>query len=210
MFKGMNKKGQEGLTLTTLLLIVLGVVVVVIIILGVTGVLGDIFSKKDTLPGNLEAATQSCKIAAQASLISSYCYEFKKLSDEEYANCEDSRIQNSLRQQNVDSSDLGCDGVLVTQAKVGVCEGKKDDVKLVSSNTETCGDLRSSELGELFNIKCTDPNDDTRVITGTQRAEGGLVAESLFRSSNNVPTFWSCVEVTAEAASTEDATPGSN
>lgn len=135
-----NRRGQEGVTLTTILLLVLGVVVVVVIILGATGILGDIFSKREALPGNLEAVTQVCKIAVEANLISDYCYEFKKIGDNEYINCQDARVQSALTSQGISSS-IVCTGGLVKNAAASVCAGlgskaKKEAAKFNGGNAE--------------------------------------------------------------------------
>ena len=96
----MKKRGQEGVTLTTLLLIILGAVVVVVVILGATGSLNFIFDKIKIAPGqDLEAVAQSCKIAASTGLRVDYCITFKEIKVDdvkEYVNCQDIRIQSSI------------------------------------------------------------------------------------------------------------------
>ena len=139
--RGLNKRGQEGITLTTLLLIVLGVVVVVILILGATGIFGDIFSKREALPGNLEAIAQSCKIAAGASLIADYCYEFKEVQDDEFINCLDPRIADSLVQQGI-SVEFTCNSALMVSAKKEICKDviatKVDNTFFNNNPTDNC------------------------------------------------------------------------
>jgi len=139
-----NKKGQEGVTLTTLLLIVIGVVVVVVIILGATGILGDIFGGgKKVIPSDLEATTQACRIAAAASLVNDYCYRFREIGDDIYANCEDARIKNALTQQEVDLTKIDCslgDADLMDNALRDFCEGKNDKVEIYTvAGKKTCG-----------------------------------------------------------------------
>ncbi|PIN89124.1 hypothetical protein COU60_04640 [Candidatus Pacearchaeota archaeon CG10_big_fil_rev_8_21_14_0_10_34_76] len=89
--KGLNNKGQEGLTLTTLLLIVLGIVVVVVIIIGATKGFGFIFGKVDSLPGqSLQTAIESCNIAGKNDLRADYCLDIKKIEMdgvEQYVTC---------------------------------------------------------------------------------------------------------------------------
>ncbi len=94
-----NRRGQEGLTLTTLLLIVLGIVVVVVLIIGFTRGFDFIFGKVDILPGqDLQAVAESCIVAANAELLIDYC-SFKEVSVEgkdQLVNCEDARLQESI------------------------------------------------------------------------------------------------------------------
>ena len=125
-----NKRGQEGVTLTTLLLIVLGVIVVVVIILGATGVLNDVFGTRTALPGNVEAIAQICKISIQGGFIADYCYNFKKVSNTEYINCQDARVVSSLTQQGFDLTSFTCLGkeadgkkLLTDSARERVCAG---------------------------------------------------------------------------------------
>lgn len=144
----MNKLGQREMSIGTLLAIVLGIVVLVVIILAVTGTFDDIFSKTEALPGNVEAIAQSCKIAVQANLITDYCYNFKKVSDEEYINCEDGRIEDSLMQQNIDTSAITCAPGLVEGVKKEICKtviaAKKDKVTVEG---QTCKDFLDSVSG---------------------------------------------------------------
>jgi len=101
MQKGMNRKGQEGVTIGTLLLIVLGIVVVVVLIIGATNGFDFIFGKIDTLPGqDLQAVAQGCIIAAQNSLTLDYCEEFKEIEldgEKRLVNCEYSKISDSVK-----------------------------------------------------------------------------------------------------------------
>src|SRR3989344_6382284 len=94
-----QKRGQEGVTLTTLILIIIGAVVAVVIILGATGTLNKIFGAGEALPKNLQLVTEACILDAKNNFLSDYCYTFKKLDDYEYANCQDARVQFSLRNQ---------------------------------------------------------------------------------------------------------------
>ena len=160
----MNKRGQEGVTLTTLLLIILGVVVVVVIILGATGVLNDVFGTRTALPGNLEAVSQSCKIAVQGNLLVDYCYNYKKISDLEYINCQDFRIKESLIAQGYESNIKGieCDGTQQNIVRTSVCDGlsgiaatKKDKVKVgnvacdkIGTTTTTTTTTQEQAVGE--------------------------------------------------------------
>src|SRR3989344_1166022 len=84
----LNRKGQEGLTLTTLLLIVLGVVVVVVLIIGFTKGFGFIFDKFDAAPGSqLQTIAKACEIAGEQSLVLDYCARLNKVKSGEYVTC---------------------------------------------------------------------------------------------------------------------------
>ena len=85
-----NKKAQE-FSIVTLVVLVLAIAVLVIVILGFWKGWDYVFGKVGTLPGNLEAAAQSCKVSAEADLATSYCYEFKEVTvgAKKYVNCED-------------------------------------------------------------------------------------------------------------------------
>jgi len=94
-----SRRGQEGLTLTTLLLIVLGIVVVVVLIIGFTSGFNVIFGKFKFLPGqDLEAVAQSCVVSANAGLLIDYC-SFKEVDfegEKQFVNCIDGRLQPSI------------------------------------------------------------------------------------------------------------------
>ena len=88
----LNRKGQEGVTLTTLLLIILGIVVVVIIIIGATQGFDFFFGKIGQLPGqSLQAAVSACEIAGETGLKADYCSQFRKVEingEEQYVTCD--------------------------------------------------------------------------------------------------------------------------
>ena len=93
------KKGQEGLTLTTLLLIVLGIVVVVVVIIGFTTGFDFIFGKVEQLPGqSLQAAVEACKIAADNDLRADYCNVFREVEINglaQYVICDTTSIESN-------------------------------------------------------------------------------------------------------------------
>ncbi len=142
MFRN-NKRGQqEGIGLGTLLLLLIGVVVVVVLILFFTGAFDKLSEGVDQLPGNLQAAATSCELAAKSSLVASYCYEFKKLSDTEYSNCLDARIQEQLKAQDV--TPLSCTNTTLLDAeKKKICNdaGKKNQTIVFNGNTGECANL---------------------------------------------------------------------
>ena len=116
-----QKRGQEGVTLTTLILIIIGAVVAVVIILGATGVLKKIFEPGEAIPQNLQFITEACILDAKQTFISDYCYTFKEVDDNQYINCQDERVEFSLKNQSIDL--LSCDDKLVDAAILDVCNG---------------------------------------------------------------------------------------
>src|SRR3989338_10415947 len=118
-----QKRGQDGVTLTTLILIIIGAVVAVVIILGATGVLNKIFGSSEALPKNLQLVTEACELDAKQTLISDYCYTFKEADDNQYINCQDARVQDALKQQGVAVTGITCDSTLVEDAVKNICTG---------------------------------------------------------------------------------------
>ena len=137
----MNKKGQEGVTLTTLLLIVLGIVVVVIIIIGATSGFDFIFGKVKLLPGqSLETAVKSCEVAGSSNLKADYCREFKEIEVDgvtQYVTCTSGVIQNLMEG---DKKLAGGCGNVAQNAEKEFCltdkiKESKWDVTLVNEGT---------------------------------------------------------------------------
>ena len=126
----MKKRGQEGVTLTTLLLIILGAVVVVVVILGATGSLNFIFDKIKIAPGqDLEAVAQSCKIAASTGLRVDYCITFKEIKVDdvkEYVNCQDIRIQSSINPKPEFACETGDNDPSLVKCKAIVSDANYD------------------------------------------------------------------------------------
>lgn len=145
-----GRRGQEGMTLGTLAGIVLVAVVVIVVILFFTGTFDRIGQGRDALPGQLEVVAQSCILAAQSNLVTDYCYTFKKVSDEQYVNCQDARIEQSLIAEEVSAS-FNCDGKnalggdLVDDAKREICldasVGDQTKVYFNGDTGETCASL---------------------------------------------------------------------
>lgn len=98
--RGLNRKGQEGLTLTTLLLIVLGVIVVVMVVLFVTGFFDKLSSgTENVLPGSLQAAIEGCQLAGDNGLTADFCLAYREVEidgKDVYTTCMQSEIYNSL------------------------------------------------------------------------------------------------------------------
>ena len=137
--KRRNRKGQEGMSITTLLALVLGVVVVVIIILGFTGSFDFIFGKVKLLPGQaLQTVVKSCETSVELNLNVDYC-SFKKIkivSKNEYLNCMDSRVQSAMKADlvgKINCPNVNIRGVLYLPEKaqcVSLIESKQYNVKV--------------------------------------------------------------------------------
>jgi hypothetical protein len=88
--RGMNRKAQEGMTLTTLLAIIVGVVVVVVIILFVTGFFDKLNRGANQLPSDLQAAVTACEMAGENNLKADYCSTFRQVTingEKQYQTC---------------------------------------------------------------------------------------------------------------------------
>ena len=88
MKKVMNKKAQST---QFIIILLVGLAAAVIVIIGVMGGFDAIFGKIGLLPGELEAAAQSCGISASGGLKTSYCNEFKYVTiagTKQYATCD--------------------------------------------------------------------------------------------------------------------------
>lgn len=165
--RGLNKRGQEGVTLTTLLLIVLGVIVVVVIVLGATGILGDIFDIGSKRPGqNLEVVVQSCGIAADAKLVADYCYTFKELEDDAFVSCDYGSVKELLVQQGK-QAEFTCDSTSVSfgNAVKNLCldqrESKRNSVNINGQSCTQRGygpDYQETETWTFECVKANDPN----------------------------------------------------
>lgn len=119
-----NKRGQqEGIGLGTLLVLVVGVVAVVVIILFVTGAFDKLGGVGEALPGQLEAVAQACKIAVQGSLTTDFCYNFKDAGNDEFVNCQDARIDESLKKEDMSGKISCASAELLWNAKANTCAG---------------------------------------------------------------------------------------
>ena len=133
-----NKKAQE-FSIVTLVVLVLAIAVLVIVILGFWKGWDYVFGKVGTLPGNLEAAAQSCKVSAEADLATSYCYEFKEVTiggKTQRANCE--YLTSYATFTKLASA---CDAAKVRTSAESVCTNLKKVVSINSWNCDTAGVL---------------------------------------------------------------------
>ncbi len=158
----MNKEGQEGLSLGTLLMIILGVVVLVVLVLGFTGAFDFIFRQTDQLPQALESAVQGCRVAAQGSLTTSYCYQFREIGNDQYINCQDSRVQEALRNEDVNIPQISCESLNneITRFCNTIDEDDRAKVRIIADSTYSCPE----------------------VSDGTTNQDNGAAGEDAFRS----------------------------
>ncbi len=126
-----SKKGQ-GMPLSVIITGVIVVVVAIVLILTTTEFGKKLMGLGGATPSALEAATQGCKVAAQNNLITDYCYNFRKVGNSEWVNCQDSRIQSSLSQQGISAS-ITCDSSLEGNEIASICSdlttGQQADAK---------------------------------------------------------------------------------
>ena len=156
---GMNSKGQEGVSLTTLLLIILGGVVIIVLIIGFTKGFDFIFGKFDILPGqNLQAVSESCAASAKLDLKVDYCTQFKKIKidgKDEYINCQDDRLQLD-KKMDCDTGAklperLQCEKLI---SDLSGKDGEKDCSKVLHVNGKVC--QRGIPVDSEFINKCSE------------------------------------------------------
>jgi hypothetical protein len=119
-----NKRGQEGVTLTTILLLVLGVVVVILVVLFATGFFNKLGNATDNLPGSLQAAVSACEIAGSSNLKADYCSTFRKVTingEEQYQTCDSADIKKLMDQNKLLTESCGT----VTAAPAQYCQAQK-------------------------------------------------------------------------------------
>ena len=154
MIRG-NKKGQEGVTLTTMLLLILGLVVVVLVIIGFTMGWDTVFGKFKFLPGqDLETVKQACGVSASSGLSVDYC-SFKSVTVsgvKEEVNCEDTR----LKDDNVKPLSCAADVALLECAKLSSkdFDALRLNGKLCveyGAKKKTCVDQKVNLVGGLVN-----------------------------------------------------------
>jgi hypothetical protein len=114
-----SKKGQ-GMPLSVIITGVIVVVVAIVLILTTTEFGKKLIGLGGATPSALEAATQGCIVAAQNNLITDYCYNYRKVGNTEWVNCQDPRVQSSLTQQGI-SSGISCDSTLEGNEIASIC-----------------------------------------------------------------------------------------
>lgn len=124
---GMNKRGQEGLTLTTLLLIILGIVAVVVVILFFTGFFSKLNNATNNLPSDLQAAVSACELAGSSGSSADYCSKFRKVTIngvEQYQSCNSIAMKPYLT-DSTKSLQGGCTNPIGETAATAYCTSQK-------------------------------------------------------------------------------------
>jgi hypothetical protein len=135
-----NKRGQEGITLTTILLLVLGVVVVILVILFATGFFDKLGGATDNLPGNLQAAVSACQVAAQSDLTADYCRTFRGIDvngKTQYQVCDSDVIENNFA---VEAKKLNCASPVGDADIKAFCESQRLKAD-TTVGTRTCAQV---------------------------------------------------------------------
>lgn len=136
-----NKRGQEGITLTTILLLILGVVVVVLVILFATGFFDKLDDATGNLPGSLQAAVSACELAGESKLNADYCSTFRRVEIngvEQYQTC------NELRQYTNNNSEMTCQTTVTQGDMEAYCASQKLDKGTKVGSIECSGEYAAS------------------------------------------------------------------
>lgn len=156
----LGKRGQEGVTVTTLVVIVVGIIVAVLLIVGASGGFKYVFEKFRIAPGqSLEAKTQACIIAAKNTLRADYCDEFQKVTisgEAQYANCEHPTVENNVQ---TEVTPLPCIGRTKDEAVKNQCAtlirgGKADAKTQVNARLCTSAVECARDLNGVASDKC--------------------------------------------------------
>jgi hypothetical protein len=138
-----NKRGQEGITLTTILLLILGVVVVVLVILFATGFFDKLGDATNNLPGSLQAAVSACEIAGSSELTADYCSTFRKVEIngiEQYQTCDSAAI----RAYTADNKEMACGTSVTTGDMNAYCASQKLDKGTKVGTVECTGEYAAA------------------------------------------------------------------
>jgi len=143
----MNKRGQEGMSITALLGIVLGIVVVVLLILALTGGLDPLIKGLGFAPSQLQTLAKACEGYATGGLAIDFCtYRNNIEGKNSYVNCLDTRIDKSKF-----SSTPSCVEAITDLRKACIDLGKQgNDLKIITVNTKKCFDTT------MTGIDCND------------------------------------------------------
>jgi len=101
----MREREKKGaIEMDTLLILLIGLAVVVLVVLILLGVWNPFTKAITTItPKDIDVLSAACQGYIAASARQSYC-DFKEVEKNNYANCEDSRVQASLKVAGVDTS----------------------------------------------------------------------------------------------------------
>ncbi len=84
--RGLNKKGAETSPLSVIIAIIILAVVAITVLYFFTGGFGQLTSKFELLPSDVEALAQACGGYASAGFVIDYC-AFRDVTDDNYINC---------------------------------------------------------------------------------------------------------------------------
>ena len=141
----MNKRAQEGMSITTIIGLIIAIVVLVVVVLGFTMGWDYIFDKIRLLPNDLTSATETCKTyAGLESFAIAYC-EYRELRIEgkkQFMNCNHvhAAAEKVLGAGNVDYEIKEICGVTPVQfcQQLKINEGTKYDGKKIVAG-KSCG-----------------------------------------------------------------------
>jgi len=120
--RGLGRRGQEGVTLTTLLLIILGVVAVVVVILFFTGAFDKIGGWFNSAGSDLQTAVSACNLAGSSGLTADYCSTFRKVTVNgvvQYQTCEG--IKEKLDATKI----VSCSKIVGNDDAIAYCASQK-------------------------------------------------------------------------------------
>ena len=137
----MNKRGQEGMSITALLGIVLGIVVVVLLVLALTGGLDPLIKGLGFAPSQLQTLAKACEGYATGGLAIDFCtYRNNIEGKNSYVNCLDTRIDKS-KFSSVPSCGANVKEELCTELKKKPSD-EYDKIKVnnvLASDSSVCG-----------------------------------------------------------------------
>ena len=120
----LNKRGAEGSTLGWIVGIIVAVLLIIVVYFIISGSLGRVGEGTEALPGQLGAIYEGCKIVVSANN-PDFCYNYKKLSDDEYINCQDARIMDALNKTGygteAEALSDSCNEAQISAAQVKAC-----------------------------------------------------------------------------------------
>tara|TARA_Y100000310_G_scaffold83835_1_gene80472 strand:- start:49 stop:498 length:450 start_codon:yes stop_codon:yes gene_type:complete len=137
--RGLNKKGAETSPLSVIITIIILAVVAITVIYFFTGGFGQLTSKFELLPSDVEALAQACGGYASAGFVIDYC-AFRDVKDDNYINCKYiyDEYKDKYDFENIDNCDTEIDGV---NPAVDFCNKnfKANKIQKIFVNGKTCG-----------------------------------------------------------------------
>lgn len=144
--KGINKRGQEGLSTTSLLVLILGAVALVVIIIGFTqgwSFFTDLLGKTDI---DIAVIKQKCETILPFG-VASYCLDKIEIGNNNYINCGYANtnlnviIENSLTCSDNDAK------AICRKIKLEEGENYKNKLTKIKVNGKPCGGTGSWDVG---------------------------------------------------------------